>query len=199
MEALTLRYVGVIRLQFLGPCHTTGNFHELVAMIGRAIYPHTIQGHIPTLTSWEEVWWCGVESWQAELPWDFHWKSMESGLGLNCSLMLRMPLVWWLQRDWGDVATASLHVSLAYTAKLYVGRLVRALVGHLYLIGVWHKGCTFTWLMYRHARLWPLSSSGWMLQAPKTSKALSDPPPGARLCLSNPWASNFLATYTPEP
>ena len=43
-----------------------------------------------------------------------------------CSLMLCLPLVWWLQRDWGEVAIASLHVFLAYTAKLYAGRLVRA-------------------------------------------------------------------------
>ena len=59
MEALTLRYVGVIRLQFLGPCHTTGNFHELVAMIGRAILPtyHTrSHTHIDILRGGMMMW-----------------------------------------------------------------------------------------------------------------------------------------------
>ena len=44
------------------------------------------------------------------------------------SLMLCLQLVWWLQRDWGDVATSSLHVFLAYTPKLHADRLERALV-----------------------------------------------------------------------
>lgn len=60
----------------LGRYHTAGNFHEPVALIGRAALPLTTQA-----ASWEEAWWRGMKSWQAELPRDLHWKSMESGLG----------------------------------------------------------------------------------------------------------------------
>ena len=60
----------------LGRCHTTGNFHEPMALIVLATLPLTTQA-----ASWEEAWWRCVEFWQAELPRDLHWKSMESGLG----------------------------------------------------------------------------------------------------------------------
>ena len=60
----------------LGPCHTTGNFHEPMAQIGRATLPLTTQAAL-----WGEAWWRVQEFRPSELPGDSHRKPMESGGG----------------------------------------------------------------------------------------------------------------------
>ena len=63
-------------IKYLGPCHSTGNFHELVALIGRAALPLTTQAAF-----WGEAWWRVQEFRQSELLGDSHRKPMKSGGG----------------------------------------------------------------------------------------------------------------------